>query len=213
VTGLLDSHQDKRRKLSMYSIAKTIGLPATYVELRHQATHEELPSLSKLRTATQKALRWIWDYYWVHLTPDTSREDGCKAFLGRLFKENNDRVKCEIESSLSSWDEDQLLGALIEIQIETDEPEILLRALQIQRSIGSGMIKFGESKERTSQDKQGMDINLVRDEMSKMEAELNEDEDVQFVPAGLEVVVDVESNAKGWSRWEGPWVPKPIGVV
>ncbi|TVY80687.1 Pre-rRNA-processing protein las1, partial [Lachnellula suecica] len=52
----------------MYSLAKTIGLPATYVELRHQATHEELPSLSKLRTATQKALRWIWDYYWANLT-------------------------------------------------------------------------------------------------------------------------------------------------
>ena len=51
VTGLLDSHQDKARKISMYGVAKSVGLPATFVELRHQATHEQLPSLTRLRAA------------------------------------------------------------------------------------------------------------------------------------------------------------------
>jgi len=213
VTGLLDSHQDKRRKLSMYSIAKTIGLPATYVELRHQATHEELPSLSKLRTATQKALRWIWDYYWVHLTADSSRDDDCKTFLSKLVEEKNDRVRWEMESSLSNWDEDQLLSALIEIQNETEVSEILLRAVRLQRSISKGLIKVGEKKEKPSEDMQGMDIDVVRDEMSKMEAELNSDQGVQSVPASSEMMVDVDADAKAWSKWEGPWVPKPIGVA
>ncbi|KAF3359317.1 hypothetical protein VdG1_02340 [Verticillium dahliae VDG1] len=63
VTGLLDGHQDKQRKLSMYSVAKTIGLPATFVELRHQATHEQLPSLAKLRAAARRALDWIWERF------------------------------------------------------------------------------------------------------------------------------------------------------
>ncbi|KAK3501609.1 Las1-like protein [Neurospora crassa] len=67
VTGLLDSHQDKQRKMSMYGVAKSVGLPATFVELRHQATHEQLPSLTRLRTAAKKGLEWIWDYYWKHL--------------------------------------------------------------------------------------------------------------------------------------------------
>ncbi|KAK4147167.1 Las1-like-domain-containing protein [Dichotomopilus funicola] len=64
VTGLLDSHQDKQRKMSMYDVAKSVGLPATFVELRHQATHEQLPSLTRLRAAAAKALEWIWEYYW-----------------------------------------------------------------------------------------------------------------------------------------------------
>lgn len=69
VTGLLDSHQDKARKLSMYGVAKTIGLPASFVELRHQGTHEPMPSLGQLRPAARRALVWIWEYYWKNL-PD-----------------------------------------------------------------------------------------------------------------------------------------------
>lgn len=67
VTGLLDSHQDKARKLSMYGVAKTIGLPASFVELRHQGTHEPMPSLTQLRPAARRALVWIWEYYWRNL--------------------------------------------------------------------------------------------------------------------------------------------------
>ncbi|EWG48113.1 hypothetical protein FVEG_08017 [Fusarium verticillioides 7600] len=81
VTGLLDGHQDKQRKQSMYSIAKTIGLPATFVELRHQSTHEQLPSLAKLRTAAKKALLWIWEYYWKQLGEDNS--DACRKTVLR----------------------------------------------------------------------------------------------------------------------------------
>lgn len=75
MTGLLDSQQDKQRKQSMYSLAKGIGLPATFVELRHESTHEALPSMAKLRRGAGKALRWIWEYYWRHLGDDIE-EDG-----------------------------------------------------------------------------------------------------------------------------------------
>ncbi|KAK0752358.1 Las1-like protein [Schizothecium vesticola] len=53
VTGLLDSHQDRARKMSMYGLARSVGLPAAFVELRHQATHEALPSLVRLRGAAR----------------------------------------------------------------------------------------------------------------------------------------------------------------
>lgn len=75
VTGLLDSHQDKARKLSMYGVAKTIGLPASFVELRHQGTHEPMPSLTQLRPAARRALTWIWEYYWKNLPPLEMTED------------------------------------------------------------------------------------------------------------------------------------------
>ncbi|KAK3378456.1 Las1-like-domain-containing protein [Podospora didyma] len=74
VTGLLDSHQDKTRKISMYGVAKSVGLPATFVELRHQATHEQLPSLTRLRGSARQALDWIWEYYWRHLLSDAGAD-------------------------------------------------------------------------------------------------------------------------------------------
>lgn len=67
VTGLLDGHQDRARKLSMYGVAKTVGLPAGFVELRHQGTHEPMPGLAQLRPAAGRALVWIWEYYWRNL--------------------------------------------------------------------------------------------------------------------------------------------------
>ncbi|KAF3770785.1 Las1-like protein, partial [Cryphonectria parasitica EP155] len=75
VTGLLDSHQDKARKLSMYGVAKTLGLPASFVELRHQGTHEPMPSLGQLRPAARRALVWIWEYYWKNLPEGEAEED------------------------------------------------------------------------------------------------------------------------------------------
>ncbi|KAL1895220.1 rRNA-processing protein las1 [Sporothrix stenoceras] len=67
VTGLLDGHQDRARKLSMHGLAQTVGLPPGFVELRHQATHEALPALRRLRVAARQALAWIWGYYWVNM--------------------------------------------------------------------------------------------------------------------------------------------------
>ena len=197
----------------MYSIAKTIGLPATYVELRHQATHEELPSLSKLHSATQKALRWIWNYYWVHLTANDSVEEGCKAFLKKLVEEKNDRTRWEMDTSLSSWDEDQLLGALIEIQRETNETEILLRTLQLHRSIVNGMAKVRQKIGMPSPEKRDADIEAVRTQITTMEAELNKAENVELGANDLEMTGDEDSGSNGWTVWEGPWVPKPIGMV
>lgn len=82
VTGLLDSYQDKARKLSMYGVAKTIGLPASFVELRHQGTHEPMPSLTQLRPAARRALVWIWGYYWQNLPEENQGEVGVDAMVG-----------------------------------------------------------------------------------------------------------------------------------
>lgn len=64
VTGLLDSHQESRWKQSMFDVARLVGLPESLVELRHQITHEQLPSLPKLRRGADQALAWIRNQYW-----------------------------------------------------------------------------------------------------------------------------------------------------
>ncbi|EAW13139.1 rRNA-processing protein LAS1 [Aspergillus clavatus NRRL 1] len=78
VTGLVDSklHGQKR---TMFQRAIDLGLPASFVELRHEATHRELPSLIVLRNATQRSLEWLWDYYWAKTALDSALVPGAPA--------------------------------------------------------------------------------------------------------------------------------------
>ena len=54
VNGLVDPLQSGPYARSIGSIAAQIGLPSWFVELRHAATHEDLPSLEVLREATSE---------------------------------------------------------------------------------------------------------------------------------------------------------------
>lgn len=65
VTLLVDSKLPGLKGKTMFQRAVDLGLPASFVELRHEATHRELPSLVVLRNASQRSLEWLWDYYWV----------------------------------------------------------------------------------------------------------------------------------------------------
>ena len=69
VTLLVDSKIHGQRK-TMFQRAVDLGLPASFVELRHEATHRELPSLVVLRNAAQRSLEWLWDYYWAKIGAD-----------------------------------------------------------------------------------------------------------------------------------------------
>lgn len=51
----------------MLEMAKQMGMKAEFVALRHEATHEELPSLRRLVKATGEALEWLWRVYWSRL--------------------------------------------------------------------------------------------------------------------------------------------------
>lgn len=51
----------------MFQRAMDLGLPASFVELRHEATHREPPSLVVLRKAAQRSLEWLWDHYWADI--------------------------------------------------------------------------------------------------------------------------------------------------
>ena len=42
-------------------------MPEEFVALRHEATHEEMPSLGRLVRATEEALGWLWRVYWGRL--------------------------------------------------------------------------------------------------------------------------------------------------
>jgi len=212
VTGLLDGHQDKRRKLSMYSIAKSIGLPATFVELRHQATHEELPSLPKLRFAAEKALQWIWSYYWVSLSVESTGTGDCKLYLQRLLIEESEDKRRTMEADLTKWTLDEILTALSEIDENTDDTKVLLESVKLSRRVINRECGSGSSENSSpEQDSQAKYLEKVRQEMARIRDDLQDTESEE--PENADPEATSAKEVKGWSRWEGPWVPKPIGAA
>ncbi|XXH00314.1 hypothetical protein Hte_006656 [Hypoxylon texense] len=224
VTGLLDSQQDKQRKMSMYSLAKTIGLPATFVELRHQATHEQLPSLSKLRTAARKALAWIWEYYWKNLSEDGddrggADDDSRRDLLLRYLREESEQQVKALHRQLKQWDQVTLLQILAEIGESSEEPKVISRSLRLSQAILDGNFSSSSSdmwKEVAGVPATSKNLDGFRADLDAAEREL--ETVVDAVPAAAREstehsVQEQPARAKGWSRYEGPWKPKPIGVV
>lgn len=64
INGLVDPSQQSLYNDSVHSIATKIGLPTWLVELRHDATHQLLPSLNILREGSKQLLQWYYDNYW-----------------------------------------------------------------------------------------------------------------------------------------------------
>ncbi|KAH7912990.1 Las1-like-domain-containing protein [Hygrophoropsis aurantiaca] len=65
VNGLVDPLQVGAYARSIASIAAQLGLPSWLVELRHAATHENLPSLILLREAARESLSWLLHNYFL----------------------------------------------------------------------------------------------------------------------------------------------------
>jgi len=219
----MDMQQDKQRKMSMFSIAKTIGLPATFVELRHQATHEQLPSLARLRSAAEKALAWIWEYYWKHLEDQSSTQepptDLCyESLVDYLSHVETKDAPPLVESDgfqelLRRWGKARVLRTLMAISDKMENGRVLLRCLQALRQlIETDGSDGGNSTSRPSELK---DVDTVRDEITRAQDQLStEDARVSGAgPGGQTESLDPGSGEDiGWSRYER-WEPKPIGVV
>ncbi|TRM60161.1 Las1-like-domain-containing protein [Schizophyllum amplum] len=77
VNGLVDPLQSGVYARSIAAIAAQIGLPAWLVELRHAATHEDLPSLELLRDGANQSMRWLLDNYFLPaITPAPPADAG-----------------------------------------------------------------------------------------------------------------------------------------
>ncbi|KAI7410699.1 hypothetical protein KC332_g6262 [Hortaea werneckii] len=82
VMGFCDIGRSRSNALtpaSMLEIARQIEMPASFVGLRHEATHEELPALGRLVGACAEALEWLWGSYWSRLGGGTTGEEGTGA--------------------------------------------------------------------------------------------------------------------------------------
>jgi predicted Rdx family selenoprotein len=73
VNGVVDQNA-RRNTASVANRAEDAGLPRAFVDIRHETSHNELPSLPLVRHASKQALEWLQRNYWVEqdlLLPNT----------------------------------------------------------------------------------------------------------------------------------------------
>lgn len=95
VNGLLDPFQQGSYAISLHHLARNLGLPSFFVEVRHMGTHEQLPSLDILRIATGRAINWLFDHYW------TTIDDTTETVV--TTEKKNVNIASKIESNLKSY--------------------------------------------------------------------------------------------------------------
>ncbi|KAK9841905.1 hypothetical protein WJX84_000441 [Apatococcus fuscideae] len=64
VNGVADSAQKGKVASSVANLAGYAGIPRMLIDIRHEASHNELPALPLLRTAASQALAWLQATYW-----------------------------------------------------------------------------------------------------------------------------------------------------
>lgn len=88
VNGVVEKTR-KKTEISIGEAADTINIPRVLIDIRHECSHRDLPSLRLVRLASVKALDWLKSYYW---------EPQKKAIQ---FQSNGaSRIKNEINSKL-----------------------------------------------------------------------------------------------------------------
>ncbi|ELU17594.1 hypothetical protein CAPTEDRAFT_226006 [Capitella teleta] len=61
---ITEKNQNKMFAKPVHHLAEELGVPEWIVDLRHEATHGNMPTLAIMRTATDFALNWLKEEYW-----------------------------------------------------------------------------------------------------------------------------------------------------
>lgn len=103
VNGVSDSCQKGKVAGSVSKNADSAGLHPMLVDVRHEATHNQVPSLHMLRLAASHALSWLYSQYWSAQTDRTwaSASDAVSVFE-RLVANQAARAAVSAASGQSS---------------------------------------------------------------------------------------------------------------
>ena len=64
VNGICDPSQKGKFAVSVQTLATQLNVPRTLVDIRHDSTHNQLPSIQRLRKASEDAIGWLDANYW-----------------------------------------------------------------------------------------------------------------------------------------------------
>ena len=187
VTGLLDGYQSKKHKQSMYAIAKSIGLPSSWVELRHQCTHEGLPGLPRLRKAVEESLNWLWGGYWAGLGPWVKQETKLiwkeiqresaprKLWNGRVIERGPEERRVRDTTWVGEGRERTEIGCFKDRSVDSDQ-------------VFGSQTTADEDEEKapTEEEIQRLSVEIKRRKPDEAEAEEEEEEEEDEPYMGLE---------------------------
>jgi hypothetical protein len=220
------------RKMSMYAVAKSVGLPATFVELRHQATHEQLPSLTRLRAAAEKALDWIYDYYWQHLdeeaaaaaaetemvgyeAPRSASGDACRKLLMKLFMCKDEAAGALIRAEIDKRKGKEVVVAVNDIIQGAKDGHVLRKAVAFMRELmGAGADVAPVEESRLQSQCAERDVASWRRKIEEDRKALERAEQEARGRYQEERAAGAGAESPTWTRPDKrTWVPKPIGIV
>ncbi|KAG6857599.1 hypothetical protein H0H87_010167 [Tephrocybe sp. NHM501043] len=119
VNGLVDPLQLGAYARSIASIANQLGLPSWLVELRHAATHEDLPSIDLLREAARESMAWLLHNYFLPTINPSVAPEACTPLrsLDPVLKEYKKFLKITTrDASLRTQHKAAILSVLKDVE-------------------------------------------------------------------------------------------------
>ncbi|OBZ86495.1 Protein LAS1, partial [Choanephora cucurbitarum] len=155
VNGLVDREQKGKFAKSIQVLARSIGLPSWFVDLRHASTHEHLPSLMVLRDGAMQAVAWLHDHYWVRnlKKADQQNHDEIKSKLNQ-YKECRKSFMKEKYSAKSS-DPDAYVACIQQLieMIGYQEEQLQQDVIPLLLNVG-GLVPTGKKKRASAEEMQ-----------------------------------------------------------
>ncbi|THW14121.1 Las1-domain-containing protein [Aureobasidium pullulans] len=104
VTGFADLGRHRNGPgQSMFDVARSIGLPPHFVELRHEVAHEDLPGLARLVRSAREAVNWLWGVYWAKLPQDAWEAEAGEEAAAQVDLESLAAVRQEATEYLKKF--------------------------------------------------------------------------------------------------------------
>ena len=105
---------------------------------------------------------------------------------------------------VSQWGDQLVVGVLADIGQSARDTGLLARSVRLSREI------LGHATGEGVQDAPEMadDVEGLREELSRARRELEGTEG-----SGKRKRDSDDDDGSGWRRWEGPWIPRPIGIL
>lgn len=105
VNGVVEKTR-KKNQISIGEAADAIDIPRMLIDIRHEGSHRDLPSLQLVRLASTKALDWLVSYYWEpqekEIPVQNNKTANLRKEIKRSLREVSLCLKAKQMSKLSS---------------------------------------------------------------------------------------------------------------
>jgi len=127
VNALVDNEQKSQFAQSISGIAEAIGLPGWFVDLRHAATHDHLPSLGLLLNACSQGVEWLQSNYWAMQSVNEMKRDSVDLFVKTFKSTRKSEINANvaplksiayIAPAIASWDSERATSMIISSLLE-----------------------------------------------------------------------------------------------